>query len=133
MSRTKHTIIFISIIVFILTAIFSLNFYLLNKIDNDSNNMRNMLANITKNVNEDNFEEAEKQYNKLDYFWHNTQGKWSLFIHHAKILEIDGSLKKVDGQIKVKEKNEIIVECGYMEHLLDNVKKLEKPTLENIF
>jgi len=133
MSRTKHTAIFISVIVFILTAIFSLNYYLLNKIDNDSDIMNEMLSNMTKYVKEDNFEKAQEEYDKLNEFWHETEGKWSLFIHHAKILEIDGSFKKIGGQIEVEEKNQLLVECGYIEHLLLNVKKLEKPTLENIF
>lgn len=92
----------------------------------------NMLTNIEKEIQKENWDIAIVEYQRFSNQWDNKFVAWSMIIDHDEIEKVTASLKEMIVFIQTKEKPHALASISNVKFLLKHIIEKESLTLKNI-
>lgn len=114
--------------IMIFSLIFSINY-----LDKVCNKLSDINIAIDKNVNEDAWEQADKNSLMFLKEWQDSSHKLSLFIDHKEMDNINDELWKLTKYINCRDKDEALASNNVIKFFIEHINKMEKINAENIF
>ncbi len=103
--------------------------YLFNSADKISTD----ITLLSKDINEDNWKNAKKKYNKLTKKWEQTENTWDLIVDHEERDKIALNIAALEQYINTKNKSLSLGELNMLKQLIEHIPEKEKFCLKNIF
>ncbi len=122
-------IIYVTITIIIFVCI---SMFVQYKLQNSANNILNDITEVTKNMEDENWDVADKQLEDLVNKWEEVGEKWSVLVEHDEIDNITVSLFKSKAYANFREKEEALAEMREFEFMIDHIPKIQKIQLKNI-
>lgn len=79
-----------------------------------------------------NNQSCEEQMEKFDEFWNNKSKILQILIHHEQVEDIEYEVAKLKLSITKKNNFETLKICSCLKSRLENLKKINEISLENI-
>ncbi len=98
-----------------------------------ANNLTDTLDQLEKEINNEEWSQAENLNNNLKNDWERAERVVTLFIDHADLRDLNISLNKISFLIEIEEKNELLTEISIARDLIQNIPEEEKLLLRNVF
>lgn len=125
----KNIIISICLFISIIVASFVSVSYL-NKIYINMKTTNNL---IKQQIENNNWEEANKVSVKFSEDWHRFSNNCTVFVNHTLIDDVSIEEHKLEQLISCKNKDEALTSSSSIDFLLDRISKLENINIQNIF
>ncbi|SHJ72367.1 protein of unknown function [Geosporobacter subterraneus DSM 17957] len=90
------------------------------------------LSQLTKTLNQEDWETAASNFKEIRNKWQITRNKWTIFLHHHEIDNIDLSMARTVQYIETKNKPLSLGETEALKQLFHIVKENEALTLTNV-
>ncbi|MTI65268.1 MAG: DUF4363 family protein [Firmicutes bacterium] len=122
----------LSIVILIILVIISGWIFLYNDITKDYDEFITSLNKLNKQLVYENWDEANKELEVLLEKWKEHRDKWSIFLDHHEIDNIDISMAKTSRYVETKNNPLALGEIEVLIKLFEIVKENEAFTLTNI-
>lgn len=122
--------VIISFVVFLAmvgTMIYSLGY--LNKVCND---IAHKSDNLEEEISGDSWDKAMDTVNTLQKEWERQSKIIPLFVNHAEVDLLNNELLKLTQYVKCKNRDESLASTHVVKFYIDNIKSLQKVTIENL-
>lgn len=90
------------------------------------------LSQLAKTLNQEDWETAVAEFKDIRHKWQTTRKKWTIFLHHHEIDNIDLSMARTVQYIETKNKPLSLAETEALKQLFHIVKENEAVTLTNV-
>ena len=107
-------------------------FIFLNYAENTCNELLGELDGVLQAVDADNMEEAKSKVEEFARKWNKKRKILSIFTDNAVNDVITENVTAMEYFAELEEKGEIVSRAGVIKEFIENIYRLEKPTLENI-
>jgi len=117
------------LLLLIITGVYGLFFYtaqLCQDIDD-------LLIQLNDHVKEEDWEAATTKTEKLKEQWDHADFFWSTFVDHKEIDFVDESVARIALLVKIKKRDELLVEIGLARRFIYRIKENETPDLQSVF
>ena len=118
-------------IIIILIVVLSLGGVLF--VNNIIEDLNNNLTQLEKVVNKGRWNEAKTIYNKIEKSWERATNIFPLILDHAEFHDLEITLARMETYVDQKENNNLLPEINITLKLLENIKKQQKISLQNVF
>ena len=122
------TIIILFFIVIIIAAISS--YLAISYLTADLNDT---IRQLERNIINEEWTQAEITYQKIEKKWDRAQMIITLFVDHSDLRHLNISITRIAGLINIKEKNRLLPEIHVVKNLVNDIRKEEKLSINNVF
>jgi len=131
--KLKYTIANIGLIVLIL--IFILGFSALSQslLEKDSRKLEITIDKVIKSTENEDWESAQTEIEKLKEEWRSVMKLWSPLVDHHEIDNIDITLLKLKPLIDTKDKSTALSEATALKEYITHIPEKEKLNISNLF
>ena len=102
-------------------------------INSTTETMIQNLEQLKQEVEEENWDKARQTQQQLLSDWDRADRIYSYLVDHEQLHDLDIKLHRLTGQLEFEDPKHIIPDLNVSLDLVNNIRKEEKPRLENIF
>ncbi|RBP39543.1 DUF4363 family protein [Garciella nitratireducens] len=124
-------IFWISLLIILIFLSFTV--YLNICLEKSSQEVMNILEEIEKNINQQDWELAKNNLDKLINKWEKMYGPWQIIMEHQELDNIELSLLKMTEYIKVENEDLAKAELASLKFLIRHIYTNNVISIENIF
>ncbi|NLI70899.1 MAG: DUF4363 family protein [Firmicutes bacterium] len=95
--------------------------------------MKDCLDTMEKAVENGQWGEVEKEASLLQELWHRGDCLWSPVMDHRQIDRVDESITLIMALVKMKSKENLVLEINAARRMLKRIKDKESPLFKTIF
>lgn len=117
----------------VLILIIGMGVYFQDMLNTESQEMIQDLENLAKLIENNSWEDAERDWEELESRWKNKRRKWHALADHLEIARVDESLTRLGALLNLKENEDCLVEIAVLKQSILYIPDKEKLTLSNIF
>lgn len=122
------------LVIFILTAaIVAAGCLTLNLLADESAKLDNSLSELEKDIENMNWEAAEKGLKEFHNNWDRISKVWTMLIDHYEIDNIELAIAELDSYIKSQERPQALAQLSSVKALIRHIPVKEALSLSNLF
>ncbi|SMB81682.1 protein of unknown function [Desulfonispora thiosulfatigenes DSM 11270] len=114
-------------------SIFAFSFYTDNYLAKSSVEMIATLKTIENNLENENWQMAQKSMQNFEQKWKDNLFMWSLITDHSEIDNIEVSIAHIKSYLKTQDFSEVNAEIASLFRYIKHIPENEKLTIRNIF
>ncbi len=105
----------------------------LHALDSDSQKLYDSLAELEKDIENQNWDSASKKLEEFHRRWDTTSSFWSMLIDHYEIDNVELLLSQLASYVKTEDKSEAMSQLVSLKTLIKHIPSKEHVNFQNIF
>jgi uncharacterized protein YoxC len=115
-----------------LAVIIGLGIFMQGMLDRNADEISKLLDELEKQVNSENWEQADAKLEKISKDWQPVRKKWQAVIDHFEIDRIDDTFSRLKAFVKAEEDEDCLAEIAVLKQTFQHIPEKERMNFSNI-